>query len=474
VRRESVAAIRDFVRHRSENCGILVTGRPHYFASTAELDRALGLPSDTVVVNLSDFGELEAKDYLVNVGCDVETLPEWMPRKPLLLAYMASHGMLEQAVGIGEDLGVAGAWTQLVAEVCRREADVSHSLDAVVIRLVLERVATYARCTASGLGPVSEGDLKQAFKETLGVDPQEDALMILLRLPGLVNAPSEDGSKLFVDDDLTDALRAGDVVRFAESPHADDNCLGGWLSGLGEVGAAVVWESLRSRTDAANLRSVREAANRGLGTMALDILASIQTGRELVAETDRAPLDCQGVLIQDGDRRRLDLDECPLENCSISHSIVGILRLPEEPPTNFRLESCLISRVEGAADSKSLPLWIADTACEEFDNTATTAGIMALSKPLPVRIALVTLKKIYVQRGHARAHSALYKGLPKDAVPLVGSVIKALTAEGLIRKTPTQPPAWKAVRGQTERALALLGGTTNGDPLFDRLDKLAT
>lgn len=191
-------------------CGLLVTGRKHYFDDEKELRTALGLRDSDVICVIDQFSEEEVKSFLQKSGIN-KRLPEWLPRRPLLLASFACKGLLEAEISSGEDgVDPASAWNRLIDIICEREAKINRLLDAAAIRGFLEQLAEQTRQTADGRGPLRESDFEQAFRSEVGTSPDSTQWPLIMRLPGLAARDSEPGTRHFVDDQLLSAFRRGE------------------------------------------------------------------------------------------------------------------------------------------------------------------------------------------------------------------------------------------------------------------------
>ena len=129
-REEALKVIQAFMRDVRGRTGVLLTVRDHYFDSTEEASRLMRLPSDTIFVDVGEFSETQAAEYLRKRGIDA-SLPTWLPRKPLLLGYLASRGLLDQVTSMAGDSGSALAWDHFLNRICEREADLGSDIDSL-------------------------------------------------------------------------------------------------------------------------------------------------------------------------------------------------------------------------------------------------------------------------------------------------------------------------------------------------------
>ena len=92
-RTEALKVIQAFMLDARGRTGVLLTGRDHYFNSIDQARRLMRLPNDAIFVDVGEFSEDQCTEYLRRKGIE-STLPTWLPRKPLLLGYLASRKLL--------------------------------------------------------------------------------------------------------------------------------------------------------------------------------------------------------------------------------------------------------------------------------------------------------------------------------------------------------------------------------------------
>ncbi len=85
TRQQALQAVRDLISKLPEGSGLLVSGRDHYFDDRKEMTHALGLAGRPFsIVRLGEFTEEQAAAYLQRHASQA-TIPDWLPRKPLIL-----------------------------------------------------------------------------------------------------------------------------------------------------------------------------------------------------------------------------------------------------------------------------------------------------------------------------------------------------------------------------------------------------
>ncbi len=211
-RRSSVELVSSFIKETPHSVPIYISGRRYYFDSDAECYDALGLKRrEFSHISIDEFSEEDIASYLRQLGRST-FVPSWMPTKPLLIAQLASMGSINNEVSI-EQMNAALGWNYMLDRVSEREAQQTDNLDVSSVRALLERLATNARRSADGLGPVSIQEIAEIYFELFGVAPDQEAQRLILRFPGTRASDAGDGSRIFIDADLAAAARAGDLAR---------------------------------------------------------------------------------------------------------------------------------------------------------------------------------------------------------------------------------------------------------------------
>src|SRR5690349_20046200 len=106
-------------------------------------------------IRIGEFTEEQVQDFLLKQNIAID-LPDWLPRKPLLLGYLASRKLLQPALSIDTSQGFGYAWNQFLQLICSGEAQIEETtLDPETARRLLERLACHVRSTVSGNGPIT-------------------------------------------------------------------------------------------------------------------------------------------------------------------------------------------------------------------------------------------------------------------------------------------------------------------------------
>ncbi len=405
ARRDALRLVRAFTRHTA--VGVLVTGRDHYFDRDAEMFASLGVSPGATVLEVGEFTEEQAAVYLRRKRRPDAQLPTWLPRKPLLLGYVAAQKLLDKVLAIDGAHGPAYAWDQFLDRICVRDAAMADDIEPAAVRKILEHLATRTRESASGSGPLYDADLAGAYRAVTSFEPLENSMVLLQRLPGLTAREQEMGARSFVDPEMTDALRAGAVASFIVNPFVSigrepfRHC-------LSEFGCSVV--ALLTERAGVVEGQYRVAAQQAYGrwgqpTLAMDCLIS---GALRMQE---AGIGCNGLEIAEAYIDVLDLDEVRFDGLAMESCAIETLRLGELGSTGLSMRKCLFGRVEGVSSMRGLPEWIAEASVDTFDDAHTNAAILKLDLPVPVRVLLTIIRKLFVQKGSGRKESALHRGL---------------------------------------------------------------
>ena len=467
-REEALKVIQAFMRDVRGKTGVLLTGRDHYFDSTEEAHNLMRLPNDALFINVGEFSEEQAASYLRKKGID-SYLPTWLPRKPLLLGYLASRGLLAQVTALDGDSGSALAWHHFLDRICQREADLISDIDREAIRQLLENLATRARVLPRGSGPLYDRDLSNAYQEITGYEPSEAARVLLQRLPGLTARDQEVGARSFVDDEMMEALRAGSVVRFVINPYVSPG-VSGLVHPLNAFGCSVAGQlGIENRVAGAQYGvAAAQALQRwNEPTLGLDCILAGASSQDLEI------VDARGLTIRDGLADEIDMEERPIINLTLDNCLIDRVRYDNDQ-SDVRFQNCQILRVEGIADSRELPETFAGCDIGEFDNRHTNTAIIGSELPDSLKMLLVIIRKLFLQRGSGRAQSALHRGIGDSLQSYVSPVLNLLVSEGIVYSHPANRQIiWHGSRIHRSRMLKILEGPmTSDDSLIKKVAQI--
>lgn len=481
VRHQSMTLVRNFLSETPSRCGVVLAGREHYFDTDRERSRALGLGVGAVTLSLSEFNEEQIAEYLRARNWD-HAVPAWLPSRPLLLGYLASRGLLQDTLSVTVGSSPARGWNELLDRICEREAAIDVGIDGTTVRQLIEHMATRARGTTDGLGPVSFSEIRASFERVCGYPPDDSGMLLLQRLPGLGGTSSDeddgaflsqDDSRMFVDSTLVDVARVGDVARYIEFPYDVDWPVdpSDWHAQIGPIGQDLGAFLLNDRAIPSAKISVAasHAMQNGWDCVAADIVAFVtQFGGSVEHSLSLSGVWMEGLSLSSLADLDADLHRVEFVN-SVLHEVDLEGELDRHRLPTFR--NCSIGVIVGRTGERDLPDGcFIDCDIEEFsDDTATTGQILALTGlSVPERVLLTVLKKLYVQRGSGRKQSALFRGLDERSRGYVEDVLSILSKENLA--IPSRQGAvyvWLPNRSQTRRVLQVLEAPTSSkDPIL--------
>jgi len=483
-RYRAMQAVREFIRAQPTDAGVVLAGRAHFFDSERERRSALGISPGFAELALNEFNDEQIQRYLEKKGLKGK-VPGWMPSRPLLVGYLAASGILEQAiVGVGgpdqQALATdpARGWDLILDRVCAREAEIEAGIDGQTVRRILERLATMARNNSSGLGPISRDQVIAAFSEICGYQPHERGVVLLQRLPGLGIDRADEGTRAFLDEELADACRAGDVTQFISDPFGmSPHVFRGAECGLGVLGVGLaVIKAQDSDLSGGKMNAVlrKAAESEDLTVLVLDLArVAIELGCAIEISLHLNDILIPSLELSQGIRNcsRLHFRSCFFSRVALDPE-VDAAHLP-------RFENCYIDELEGRSSLKDLPLGVFDATCEidKFSEAPeTTNAIGGMDLPIGAKVLLTMLKKIYLQSGTGRKENALHRGLDHHGRRLVAPVLRLLQTEGLVqryRRAGLDMTIWVPDRAKTGRVAKMITSPrTCRDPLLDKASNL--
>lgn len=439
ARRGALRGVRDSLTKIPARAGVWICGRDHYFDNKLELVHALGLTGRRFdLTALDEFTEEGANDYLRRHGINQQT-PDWLPRKPLLLAYLTQRGLFDEILSIDGSQGFGHAWDCFLTKIADREASLENAvMDPLTLRAVLERLAHVVRARTSGTGPIAGTDLSDAYIAETRQAAGEGVLAQLQRLPGLTQREQDPGMRSFVDEDMLAALQGGAFTKAILGQASYPNVSP--LTGLSRK--AVLMASHLLRTGKATSDAVvavmerlqRPGANRvGESQFLADCIA---VASSMAIDEGLSSIDYRGTTVHGATIAEIDLSDLHIDGVVLQDCIVGSVVLTQTgTDSTIKFRSCLVSQVSGAANDKGLPPTMFDSSCrvETFDNLATNNAVLR-SDLAPQTKALVTiLRKLYCQSGAGRKLEALRRGITQaDVGDYIGPVIAILEKDGFI------------------------------------------
>ncbi|GGS25313.1 NACHT domain-containing protein [Actinokineospora fastidiosa] len=460
AKRASVELVRRFVRETPQSVGVAIAGRRNFFHRAEDLRDSMGLPDDALLVSATDFTDEQVTRYLRRQGWSVD-IPQWLPPRPLLLGYLAVKNVLGEVVD--STLAAPEGWDLLLSLTFDREAQIEGNVSGIQLREILERVATKARRTGSGVGPVYMEDVRQSFREVVGFPPDERQEVLLRRLPLLATDDPRTEARKIIDPVLADVARAGDVVRYIEDPYSTNLPSDDWQQLLEGVGIESAAHKLHTHGGAAGglvKTALAQTVKRSEASppLAVDLLSiALELRVPIIERIYVSNLTISELHTPSG----VDLSSVEFQDCFFGRLDIGgeLQHLP-------RFYRCDFLQIEGLRSKEELPVE-SFTDCDFGDITkldTTTDSLMDLPHSPAILVALTILKKLYAQQGTGRKDSALRRGLPPAFYRLVDPVIGELVRSGLMvssRRSATK--VWVPVRAQRSRVSTFIDAASRGD-----------
>lgn len=478
VRYRSMTPIRKFIKQSSPDTGIILAGRVYLFDTETEMISSLCDDIDFTQLKLNDFTEEQIKLYLIKNSIST-SVPEWMPSRPLLLGTLILRGILKDIETNnslqGRAIDPGYGWDMLLDEISKRESKIDIGIDPPTVRNLYDRLATKARETQDGLGSFGQKDLMDIFFDVCQYQADEQALLLLQRLPGLgVDSPTE-GTRKFVDEDFCDACRASDIISFILNPYTfNKNIFQGFLYALGKTGMSVsrhktYTHEITAKQLNASIDSLKSEPNCEYAKFDLINIAKECNFNIGTALTISNVLAHELDLLTSSDLSSVEFSECYFYNLEL-------------PPSNIdnlfpHFKQCYIGNLKGRISREDLPNGVFSTNCEiesYSQGTDTVDDILSMPIGIGIKVALTILRKIYTQKGSGRLETALYRGLNTNSIRYVADVLKILHSNCIIDTYQRRGATiWLPIKTQRRRVNRLLSApSTSGDSLLDILSQL--
>ena len=455
ARREAVRLIRTFISESPARSRVLLSGREHYFDSGSEMFSALGLKNDDVVYTLNEFSSDQIDVYLRKHGIN-DFVPDWLPSRPLLLGYLVVRGLLTPDESGQLPQAADQGWDYILDRVCEREAQQIDPvlIDSSAVRELIERLATKARNTASGRGPIFLKEIGEVFEAIFDMPPDEKSEVLILRLPGLT-ASSGEGTREFIDDDFVDAARVGDVLRFVENPFVERGTdLESCASPMGSLGTRVAASKLiRIGATAKKLNSaLAEANKRNLSSFL--ILDLINIMKECGFNLQIGPIFLRDEFIGYFDvHEMLFLGDVVFQECYF-----GILDFEAGVSAAVapKFEKCVIEEIVGPVSMADVADGIFDKSTEIIkirEEAKTNSDILSLEIAMSIRVLMTILRKLFFQAGSGSREGAFFRGLDHKGRAYVPEILNLLQTHNFAHPQRLGgPPIWLPNRAKSSVA----------------------
>lgn len=460
IRKKSLEGVRDLIGN-IKNAGFLITGREHYFATPEEMAESLGLdPSKTLVLRCpEEFSESELTNY-IQTNTSLKTVPEWMPRKPLicqLLARLPAEDV--QRLETGAD-GEIEFFESVFDTICARETRIHPTIFKESLKGILLLLSQQTRALPPDDERMSTEDINQAFYAITGSPPIDESALLLQRLPYLGRAGSGGTDRIFIDDYAKNGLRALALVQTIRSGERGIGTKK-WMQALNAFGLRVLHAKGGTNTDAE--RFAKLCMNHGNSQVACDLVAA----RLLTSD---GPCDFQGLSVDDGRIKVLAFVDVEVKNLHLAGIEVEELTLESATFNSVTVKFCTIERVKGMGGVDKLPDVFVDCEVGIFDKAITVARISELNLTAQQKTLLAIIKKLFFQPGAGRREEALLRGAEKYwHVAAANAVIHYMESNKLLIRAKGSHgtifvPQWKH---RPRMAKVLEMQSSCGDELWD-------
>jgi len=472
IRYKSMELLRGFVKQNPFNCGFVIAGRINYFDSIRECENALSLMSSIKILSIGDFSRAQVEKYFQKTQKDtiVTSIPEWLPSRPLLLGYLVSRNILSDAISDSNLTNPADGWDYLLDQITKREAEIEAGLSPQLIREIIEGISSFARKYENGLGPIYQQDLEKVFYDKCGYQPDDRALMLLQRLPGLGSVDQQDGSRFLIDQNFADVAKAGDVLKYIYNPYQYSSGFEprGWFGTLNDLGVQVLSNKLENENSGMIEEAIILAKRSDADVLSIDILMSLnQRGESWLRES----ITFSGAFISRFEIKK-DIDWSRVNFYESIFREVFVEEIPDENRSP-RFIQCYFGSVIGCSDDSSFSENIfIDCEYDFFEvQETTTSALLGLDLPTPVKVGFTILKKLYLQSGVGRQENAFYRGLSTNEQRYVNDVLKILKQENLVysSKRNNANNVWLPVKEQLSRVKNIMLNRALHDNILDKL-----
>ena len=480
ARHQSMKGIRQFIRECPSESGVAIAGRNSFFSTTTERQSAIG-DADFHLLQVQEFTEVAIVKFLSELGFTAK-IPSWLPSRPLLLATIFSRALDVSNGKSGSKGAILGenpaeGWTILMQTIAEREAKMEVGVTANDISEIYRRLATYARGTTSGLGPLPPHLITTVYEQVTGLTPSEEALLVLQRLPGLgVFLGTDDGSRTFIDEDIQDAFSAADQINLIENPYEPAN----WSKfkeskrTLGKIGRAIVlnWATAKNYSDKSHQALIHEYdrhSYEGSGISDI-ILLGLEMGLLPNLRLTLGDIHIDEIVIKHNNPNG--------EKIAFTQCVINVVEISENTlPASIPLFSgCLIQRLDDgigctSGSSNKFPDCVIE---ESSDETDSNSAVLKGDLPISIRLLVVCLRKLYYQSLGGRQRSAFERGIrPEHRIHIPG-IINSLISENLaVKYSRAGSDVILPVKRQLARVRKIVSGPVeSGDTVVKEVLKL--
>lgn len=424
IRFRITAPIRSFIEDNKVGSGILIAGRQSYFDTDDERKKSLGA-DNFIELSIGDFTQKQIDQYLEKNRFNVE-VPNWVPSRPLLLGTLLVKGYIN-SFAQQHIQDPAQGWNLLLDEIANREAKIERSLDPIAIRYFLETLAAMARNTDDGLGALGNDTIVKAFEIAFDYTPDEDTLVLLLRLPGLGYDPNDARIRKFIDRDFASVCAASFLFKSFDEFTGDRwGIIADTASNLSDLGISFLALRCSEKTE--------KYAEKIITDMLATENPYIQNDAINAAKIIELPLNNDNYYIRDAYIDFMYVSgDYDLHNIVYTRSFFNSIQFADDIDAEMIpvFNECCIVNAIGIEGNKAEEIFKSCTVDNIKSRLTTTSAIMSTTLATQVKVLISILKKIYIQKGSGRLESAFYRGLDTNAKKYVEDILRLLCSEGM-------------------------------------------
>lgn len=426
TRKRSLEGVRDLIANCTGS-GILITGREHYFSTLQEMAECLGQPLDQVLVLKcpEEFSEEELQEYIKN-NTKLSSVPEWMPRKPLICQLLTRLPAEEVTRLEAAADGELEFFEAVFDTICARETKINPSIYKETLKGILLLLAQKTRDLSPDDEKISTDEINDAFYKVAGYAPIDESAILLQRLPYLGRAGSGGSDRIFIDNYAKDGLRG---IALALSIQTSDRSTSHakWVQPLGLLGLRMVERVAGVGGDAE--KYARLCVNHGNSQVGCDFVAAKLLSAEEIC-------DFQGLNIGDGRISVLSFIDATIKNLHLVGVEIGELTIESAQFENVQISACTIDIFKGVGSVEKLPDVFVECEVAAFDRAVTTARISELNLSDAQKTLLAIIKKLFFQPGAGRREEALLRGAERYWDPEAAKkAIHFMEKNGLVLRT---------------------------------------
>ncbi|WP_275227336.1 hypothetical protein [Novosphingobium album (ex Liu et al. 2023)] len=382
-----------------------------------------------------------------------------------MLGYIANSGLLSDDIELGS-LDPASGWDEMLGKVCEREVKQiwGAGFEPSELRRFIEGLATEARRVEARKG-LQESELRAVFHRVFGRDADEPTNLLTSRLPGLGAVPGKAGAREFIDADFADAAASGDICEFVDSPFGDNLKLKDIEIAIGYLGREILIKKIGSNYKKLSIALKKASDSERLNITSIDLICTM-IDSSISYEGDFIDIR-NGVFGNLEITTEIDISKVNFRNCLFSTLSLSRDSSHSEKVRFPKFWKCEIDKVIGAVSEDDIPTGIFNngTIIKSYDDqSSTNDAVMSSNMQESVKVLVTILRKLFLQRGSGRLHSALKRGLPLRSTKFVDPLIELIKSHkfaddvSLDRRVILVP-----FRTKSAEALSIINGPNNND-----------